>query len=177
MNVVAVGPAASTVRSTSTTWSQKSGTLPRLWVETSIRWPCALSSRSRSMMAVSVLTSTPVNGSSSRMIRPFLGQRAGQEHALPLAARQLADLALAERGHADALQRLVDLAPVARRGHAQEAHAAVAAHHHDVVDQHREVPVDVLGLRHVGDEVALLRLARRRARRCGSRRRAASGSP
>ena len=38
------------------------------------------------------------------------------------------------------------------RGDAQEAHVAVAAHHHHVVDQDGEVPVDVLALRHVGDE-------------------------
>ena len=93
----------------------------------------------------------------------LLRQRAGQEDALLLPAGQLADLALAEVRHADALQRLVDLAPVVAEGDAQEAHVAVAAHHHHVLDEHGEVPVDLLGLRHIGDEVALLRLARRQA--------------
>ena len=37
---------------------------------------------------------------------PVLRQRAGQEDALLLAARQLADLAVAKVGHADAGQRL-----------------------------------------------------------------------
>ena len=32
---------------------------------------------------------------------------------------------------------------------------AIAAHHHHVFDQHGEVPVDVLALRHVGDDIAL----------------------
>ena len=37
-----------------------------------------------------------------------LRQRAGQEHALLLAAGKLADLALAEVAHADAGERIVD---------------------------------------------------------------------
>ena len=84
----------------------------------------------------------------------FLRQRARQEHALLLAAAQFADLARAVVAHADALQRLVDLVAVGARRHAQEIHVAVAAHHHHVLDQHREIPVDVLALRHIGDDVA-----------------------
>ncbi len=81
----------------------------------------------------------------------FLGQGAGQEDALLLSARQLADLALAEARHADAFECGVDLAAVVLRGDAQEAHVAVAAHHHHVFDEDREVPVDVLALGDVGD--------------------------
>ena len=42
-------------------------------------------------------------------------------------------------------------------GNAHHAHVAVAAHHDHVFDQDREVPVDVLALRHIGDEVLLQR--------------------
>ncbi|MNL65650.1 hypothetical protein D3C87_1900080 [compost metagenome] len=41
---------------------------------------------------------------------------------------------------------------------AQHVHMAVAAHHHHVLDQNRKVPVDLFGLRHIGDEVLLQRL-------------------
>ena len=44
----------------------------------------------------------------------LLRQRAGEEDALLLAAGEFADLALAELGHADALQRRVDRCVVAR---------------------------------------------------------------
>ena len=94
----------------------------------------------------------------------FLRQRAGQEHALLLAAGQFADLALAKVAHADALERLVDPVAVGCARHAQEIHVAVAAHHHDVFDQHRKIPVDILALRHIGDDVALQRLGDRLAR-------------
>ncbi|MDT4864918.1 hypothetical protein FQZ97_996940 [compost metagenome] len=50
--------------------SQNSGTEPRLWVETSMTLPSSRSERSRATMASSVLTSTPVNGSSSRITCP-----------------------------------------------------------------------------------------------------------
>ena len=61
-------PAAITVRLIITTWSQKSGTEPKLWVETKIKWPSARNWRRSSTMAFSVLTSTPVKGSSSKII-------------------------------------------------------------------------------------------------------------
>ena len=77
--------------------------------------------------------------------------------------RQFADLAVAVGAHADALQRLVDLVAVGARRHAQEIHVAVAAHHHHGLDQHREIPVDILALRHIGDDVLLQRLVDRQA--------------
>ena len=46
---------------------------------------------------------------------------------------------------------------------AQQAHMPVAAHHHDVFDEHREVPVDLLVLRHVGDEIVPQRFGRGQA--------------
>ena len=94
----------------------------------------------------------------------FLGKRACEKHALLLPAGQLADLAGAEGRHADTGERLVDLGAIACRGYAQESHVAVAAHHHHVLDEHGEVPVDLLGLRHVGDEIASHRLGGRQPR-------------
>jgi hypothetical protein len=107
----------------------------------------------------------------------LLGQRAGEEDALLLAAGKLADLALAVVGHADPLQRSVDRGAVGGLRHAHQVHVAVAAHHDDVLDEDREIPVDLLGLRHVGDErcaSAPRRPAGRRSRRC---RRRAGRSP
>jgi hypothetical protein len=62
--------------------------------------PSSRKVRSRAMICSSVVTSTPVKGSSSRMILTLLRQRAGQEDALLLAARQFADLAVAQVGQA-----------------------------------------------------------------------------
>jgi hypothetical protein len=41
-----------------------------------------------------------------------------------------------------------------RPWHAQKVHVAIAAHHHHVFDQHGEIPVDFLCLRHVGHVIA-----------------------
>ena len=84
-----------------------------------------------------------------------LGERAGEEDTLFLAAGQFADLALAEGGHANPFERLVDHFPVGRRRPSQKAHMAIATHHDDVFDQNGEGPVDLLGLRHIGDDVAV----------------------
>ncbi len=86
-----------------------------------------------------------------------LGERAGEEDALLLAAGEFADLALAEIGHADALKRRCDGFMIRGFGDAHHVHVAIAAHHHDVLDENGEVPVDVLALRHIGDEVLLQR--------------------
>ena len=96
VNTSAVGPAASTVRLISTTWSQKSGTLPRLWVETSMTWPSSRSARNSVMIASSVLHVDAGEGLVEQDDPALLRQRAGQEDALLLAAGQFADLALAE---------------------------------------------------------------------------------
>ena len=84
----------------------------------------------------------------------LLGQGTGQEHPLLLAARQLADLTPAKARHPDSVERLGDLAPVLGRRNAQEAHVAVAAHHHHVLDQDGKVPVHLLALGHVGHQGA-----------------------
>src|SRR5690606_21081501 len=70
VKISSVGPEARTVPLTRTVRSQNSGTEPRLWVETSITLPSSRSARSNSTMASSVLTSTPVKGSSSRITCP-----------------------------------------------------------------------------------------------------------
>ncbi len=51
---------------TKTARSQKSGTLPRLWVETSMMRPSSRKAFRSAMICSSVVTSTPLKGSSSR---------------------------------------------------------------------------------------------------------------
>jgi hypothetical protein len=92
----------------STARSQNSGTLPRLWVETSITRPSARRSLSSSMIWF-------LGGhvdAGERLVEQddlaFLRQRPGQEHALLLAAGQFADLALAELAMPTRSSALVD---------------------------------------------------------------------
>ena len=89
----------------------------------------------------------------------LLRQGTGEEHALLLPARELPDLPLGEIAHIDARQRCRDLFPVDGARHAKKVHVAEAAHHHHILDQHREIPVDLLGLRHIGDLVLPLCLS------------------
>jgi len=91
----------------------------------------------------------------------FLRQCASEKNTLFLAAGKFADLALAIGLHADALQRLIDVCLVAGRWNAQEIHVAVAAHHHHIFDEDRKTPVNVFGLRHIGNRIALQRPAGR----------------
>ena len=82
-----------------------------------------------------------------------LGKRAGEEYTLLLAAGEFADLALAEIAHADAGEGCCDRFMICGFGNAHHVHVAIAAHHHHVLDEYGEVPVDVLALRHIGDNV------------------------
>ena len=93
----------------------------------------------------------------------ILREGAGEEDALALAAGEFADLALAVFGHADAVERGGDGGVVGRAGHAQPVHVAVATHHHHVLDEDGEIPVDLLALRHVGHDVLPQRLGDRHA--------------
>ena len=81
-----------------------------------------------------------------------LGQGAGEEHALALTAGKLADLPLPVIQHVHPRQSLFDRLMIRCGGAAQKAHMTVTAHHHHILDQHREAPVDILGLRHIGDQ-------------------------
>ncbi len=63
----------------------------------------------------------------------------------------------------DALQRVRDGGAVTVRGAAEEAHMAVAAHHHHILDEHGERPVHLFRLWDVGDEIAPERLPHRLA--------------
>ena len=87
-----------------------------------------------------------------------LDERTGEEDALLLAAGELADLAAGELGHADLLERLPRGRAILGARPPHPAEPPVPAHQHDVEDARREVPVDAAALRHVGDELALLRV-------------------
>ncbi len=88
--------------------SQNSGTLPRLWVETSITRPSSRSSRSSLTICVLGLDVDAGEGLVEQDDPAVLGQRAGEEDPLLLAAGQFADLALAEIAHADTGKRGCD---------------------------------------------------------------------
>ena len=84
----------------------------------------------------------------------FRGQGPGEEDPPSLAARQRPDLAVDLGVHPDGLE-----APRPRDGRggpvADRPDPGVAAHHHDLADGHRELPVDDLGLGHVGHLVSM----------------------
>ncbi len=86
----------------------------------------------------------------------LLHQRARQEHPLLLAARQLADLAVAEVRHVHLGEGREGVFALGAARPAQPAELAVAPHHHDVQHGGGEVPVDAAALRHVPDQAPLL---------------------
>ena len=85
----------------------------------------------------------------------LLGERPGQEHALLLAAAELADGAPLELGDAELVQTARHHLAVGGPGPLEPAQPAVAAHHDDVVHRDREAPVDLLPLGHIRDGVGL----------------------
>src|SRR5450756_1146297 len=85
----------------------------------------------------------------------LLGERPGEEHALLLAAGQLADGAPRELGDAELVQTARHHLAVGRLGAAQPAQAAVAPHHHHVAHGDGQAPVDLLAPGHVGDGIRL----------------------
>ena len=70
---------------------------------------------------------------------------------------ELPDLAAAEIEHVDPGQRLLHRLAIGLPRQAQEAHMAIAPHHHDVLDQNRKGPVDLLSLGDIGDKTTLQR--------------------
>ena len=94
----------------------------------------------------------------------LLGERPGEEHALLLAAGELADGAPLELGDAELVQAARHHLAVGGLGPAEPAEAAVPAHHDDVVHGDREAPVDLLALGHVGDRCRRACRARGRCR-------------
>src|SRR5690606_37204853 len=82
-----------------------------------------------------------------------LGERAGEEHPLLLAAGELADLPAREVGEADPLQALLGGAALGGTGAAEPAEPSVGPHLDDVAGVGGEVPVDAPPLRDVADEL------------------------
>jgi hypothetical protein len=86
---------------------------------------------------------------------PVLGQRAGEEDTLLLTTGEFADLTLAKIDHADASQCHSDRLMIGGPGDAHHVHVAVAAHHHDILDENGEIPIDVFALWNISDNVLL----------------------
>ncbi len=81
----------------------------------------------------------------------LLSDRAGDEDALLLPARELADVPAGQLAEVERLDRAVDRAPVVGRERPERPQARVAPHRDHVAHADREAPVDVLDLRHVAD--------------------------
>ena len=86
----------------------------------------------------------------------LLGQGAGDEHALLLAARQSPDLQPCQGVQPHRRQRLRHVRAVGGAGPAQQPDASDAAHHHNVGDADREAPVHLSALRDGSGLYALL---------------------
>ena len=82
-----------------------------------------------------------------------LGEGAGEEDAFFLSAAEFADLAVAVGFEAEAAQAEVNGGAVGGAGLAEGIHGTVAAHHDDVGDADGKLPIDLLGLGDVGDEL------------------------
>lgn len=80
-----------------------------------------------------------------------LGEGAGDEGALLLAAGEFADLALCEIGHAGLFEGGMGALAMGFSGSAEPAEAVVGTHQDDVENGDGEVPVDGLALRDVTD--------------------------
>ena len=93
----------------------------------------------------------------------MLGERAGEKNALFLPAGERADLPLGKVSDAETLQRGGNRVAVGSTRTAQHAHVAVSPQHDDIFHQNREMPVDILALRHIGDAVLPHRLCDRQA--------------
>ena len=88
----------------------------------------------------------------------LLGEGTGEENALFLSAGERADLPLGKVSDAETLQRGGNRVAVGRTRTAQHAHVAVSPQHDDIFHQNREMPVDILALRHISDAVLPHRL-------------------
>ena len=93
----------------------------------------------------------------------LLRQRAGEEYPLFLPAGKRADLPPGEVADAEAFHRGGNRLAVGRLRTAQHSHVAVAPQHHHIFHQNREMPVDILALRHIGNAVLPHRLRHRQA--------------
>ena len=91
----------------------------------------------------------------------LLCQGAGEKNALFLPAGERADLPLGKVSDAETLQRGGNRFAVGSTRTAQHAHVAVSPQHDDIFHQNREMPVDILALRHIGDAVLPHRLRNR----------------
>jgi hypothetical protein len=84
----------------------------------------------------------------------ILRQRPGEEHALLLAAGQLADLAVREIAHADPVEAAPRTGIHGAGQPPEQARGPVETHLHHVENRRREIPVDAGALRDIGDACA-----------------------
>ncbi len=85
--------------------------------------------------------------------RRLLGERTGEEDPLPLTAGEVTDLTARHRGHPDALETFGDDPLITAPDAAKPSGLAVATHLDDLAHGDREVPVDRVTLRDVGDAI------------------------
>ena len=150
MKVVATGPDATRRMLSSTTWSKYSATVCRSWCTAiTVRpgGPQLLEQGQNRALGGHVDAG---EGLVHEVDAGVLGQGAGEEDALLLAAGKLADLAVGEVADAHLVEAVERLLAVRRLRPAEPAQVAVETHEHDVERRGGEVPVDALALGHVG---------------------------
>ncbi|MFT3853161.1 MAG: hypothetical protein QM733_10545 [Ilumatobacteraceae bacterium] len=98
--------------------------------------------------------STPLNGSSSSSRRASWATARASRTRSALPAGQHAEAVVGPVGEADLAERVHRHLAVGGARPAHPADLAVAAHQHDLQDADRELPVEDVGLRHVGDLAA-----------------------
>jgi len=80
-----------------------------------------------------------------------LRQRAREKHALLLSPRELANLAMREIGHTDAVEAFISLALCLAREPPEKSDFSIEPHLDDIQHRGREVPVDARALRDISD--------------------------
>ena len=145
------GPWATSRPLMNAAWWKRCAAQIRSWVVAMTVLPARASASRTSIRSSWVVASTPVTGSSSR----YSSGSAASARARKTRRRWPPDSAPIWRSRRPPSRpsrapRATALAIVAPRL-AADPEPGVAAHHHDLADGHRELPVDGLGLGHVGD--------------------------
>ncbi|MCK7516240.1 MAG: hypothetical protein MZV64_00180 [Ignavibacteriales bacterium] len=92
----------------------------------------------------------------------FLGEGAGDEHALLLSAGELTDLTLSQIGDVHRFERVLDVFPIPFVRPVERTEFGGASHHDHVGDGDGEVPIHLRALRNVADAHMPARASSRR---------------